>query len=501
MSPRASGPTAVAVGHRQGHPEARAEVDIGEHLGHGPLGDDTARAQQQRMGEARGISSTWWVTRTVAGDIGSAAISPSVATSASLPPRSRPAAGSSSRRSSGSVIMARAICTRLRSPSDKGPERAPAHVPDAEPVEQHARAAGVVALVRLAPPADHRIGRRDDDISDRLAAGDAVRQRCAGQSDARAELEDIDCAEDLAQHGGVPGRRVNLGRCDLQQRRLAGSVRPQHHPAVAVADRPGDAVEKAVTRSARPTRRPARGRPSWGARLSLRVGNGVADDPTTVAPRRLTDMLALPRSARLVVWAGAWLGGTATLDDVVTRVHGEDEPHEVTGIPGQTGPGSLGFALGALRAAGLRALRVALPRPGDPHGLAGPPEVNAHALTAGEAVLAVGSPTALIPDVRAFGPPGDQGHLVTWSWRDATTPPAGGSFADADRALSRRSSPRARRWPTSMSHRGDRRSPSCSTTSGRSAPVSRFRAPSTGGAEPRRPGRPHTRSRGSGPER
>ena len=110
-----------------------------------------------------------------------------------------------------------------------------------------------------------------------------------------------------------------------------------------------------------------------------------------------------------------------------SRVHGEDEPHEVTGIPGQTGPGSLGFALGALRAAGLRALRVALPRPGDPHGLAGPPEVNAHALTAGEAVLAVGSPTALIPDVRAFGPPGDQGHLVTWSWRDATTPPAGGS--------------------------------------------------------------------------
>jgi hypothetical protein len=37
--------------------------------------------------------------------------------------------------------------------------------------------------------------------------------------------------------------------------------------------------------------------------------------------------------------------------------------------------------------------------------------------------------------VRAFGPPGDQGHLVTWSWRDAATPPAGGSLADAERAL------------------------------------------------------------------
>jgi hypothetical protein len=147
-------------------------------------------------------------------------------------------------------------------------------------------------------------------------------------------------------------------------------------------------------------------------------------------------MLALPRSARLVVWAGAWLGGTATLDDVIVRVHGEDEPHDVLGIPGQTGPGSLSSALAALRAVGVRALRVALPRPGDPHGLAGPAEVTADAVAAGEAVLAVEFPAALIPDVRAFGPPGDQGHLVTWSWRDAAPPPVAGSLADAERSLS-----------------------------------------------------------------
>ncbi|HEX6578270.1 MAG TPA: hypothetical protein VF082_07875 [Jiangellaceae bacterium] len=147
-------------------------------------------------------------------------------------------------------------------------------------------------------------------------------------------------------------------------------------------------------------------------------------------------MLALPRSARLVVWAGAWLGGMATLDDVILRVHGEDEPHEVVGVPGQTAPGSLASALAALRAIGVRALRVALPRPGDLHGLAGPPQVNADAVAAGEAVLAVGSPTALIPAVRAFGPPGDQGHLVTWSWRDAAPPSATGSLADAERSLS-----------------------------------------------------------------
>ena len=147
-------------------------------------------------------------------------------------------------------------------------------------------------------------------------------------------------------------------------------------------------------------------------------------------------MLALPRSARLVVWAGAWLDGAATLDDVVARVHGDDEPHTVTGIPGQAGPSSLGTALGALRAGGAHALRVALPRPGDPHGLAGPPDLNADALAAGEAVLAVGSPTALLPEVQSFGPPGDRGHLVTWTWRDAATPARGGSIADAERAMS-----------------------------------------------------------------
>jgi hypothetical protein len=146
-------------------------------------------------------------------------------------------------------------------------------------------------------------------------------------------------------------------------------------------------------------------------------------------------MLALPRSARLAVWAGAWLAEAATLDEVVARVHGDDEPHEVTGIPGQTTLGSLSSALVALRAEGVHALRVALPRPGDPHGLAGPPDFTADAVAAGEVVLAVGSQSALVPEVQAFGPPGDQGHLVTWFWRDAATPLAGGSLGDAERAL------------------------------------------------------------------
>jgi hypothetical protein len=147
-------------------------------------------------------------------------------------------------------------------------------------------------------------------------------------------------------------------------------------------------------------------------------------------------MLALPRSARLAVWGDGWLGGEATLADVVARVQGDDEPHTVAGVPGHGAAGSLATALGAMRANGVRALRVALPRPGDPQGLSGPPELNADAVAAGEAVLAVGAPAALVPDVQTFGPPGDQGHLVTWTWREAVPPAGGPSLGEAERALS-----------------------------------------------------------------
>jgi hypothetical protein len=147
-------------------------------------------------------------------------------------------------------------------------------------------------------------------------------------------------------------------------------------------------------------------------------------------------MLVLPRSARLAVWAGGWLDGEATLADVLDRVQGDDEPHTVAGIPAHSAPESLGTALAALRANGVTALRVALPRPGDPYGLSGPPDLNADAVAAGEAVLAVGAPVALVPSVETFGPPGDQGHLVSWLWRDAVRPVSGPSLTEAEHDLS-----------------------------------------------------------------
>ena len=58
------------------------------------------------------------------------------ATRSSRPPRSRPAAGSSSSISSGSVISARAICTRLRSPSLSVPNVRSARCADPERGQQ-----------------------------------------------------------------------------------------------------------------------------------------------------------------------------------------------------------------------------------------------------------------------------------------------------------------------------------------------------------------------------
>ena len=161
----------------------------------------------------------------------------------------------------------------------------------------------------------------------------------------------------------------------------------------------------------------------------------VADDPTAGVTRRLTDMLGLPRSARLAAWAGSWLTGQVTLDDVVARVQGDDEPHTVTDGPPGREVGSLGTALGSLRVHGARAMRVALPRPGDPQGLAGPRQLTVDAVEAGEAVLCVGAEVALIPTIRTFGPPGDEGHLVSWAWRPAHPPPPVPPLPELERTL------------------------------------------------------------------
>ena len=106
----------------------------------------------------------------------------------------------------------------------------------------------------------------------------------------------------------------------------------------------------------------------------------------------------LPLSARLALWFTAWVRGSASLDDARDAVVAGDAAHDVVGL--QDGSVPLIVALGLLRAERATGAGLALPEPGDPLGLAGPPEFNAEALEAGEAVVLTGTDLGLVP-VRA----------------------------------------------------------------------------------------------------
>ncbi|MGW2848417.1 hypothetical protein [Streptomyces sp. NPDC001274] len=148
-------------------------------------------------------------------------------------------------------------------------------------------------------------------------------------------------------------------------------------------------------------------------------------------------MLSEPRSGRLASWGNALLAGLVSPDDAALAIVGEDAVHRVEGLPGEAGPVGLTLALGRLRGLGVTGLRVALPAPGHPLGLSGPPEFNARALEAEEAVVAFGAPYGLVPEVREAGPEGDLHIEVVWrclAVREA--PPADvPSLGEAEREL------------------------------------------------------------------
>jgi len=149
------------------------------------------------------------------------------------------------------------------------------------------------------------------------------------------------------------------------------------------------------------------------------------------------------RAALLASWGTAFLQGAARLEESVRAIEADDEPHLVLAAP-MADPQELADVLEELRADGLTGLRLALPVPGDLLGLTGPPALNQAALAAGEAAIGIGAPTpsagtalpALVPDVRVFGSPGDQGYCVTWRLSEASgRHPDVPDLAQADRDL------------------------------------------------------------------
>jgi hypothetical protein len=107
---------------------------------------------------------------------------------------------------------------------------------------------------------------------------------------------------------------------------------------------------------------------------------------------------SLPVSARFALWFSAFAAGRASLDEARDRVVEDDAAHDVLGLPDQDGPVPLIVALGLLRVEGATAAGLALPAPGDPLGLAGPPAFNSEVLETGEGVVLTGTDLGLVPD-------------------------------------------------------------------------------------------------------
>ena len=134
----------------------------------------------------------------------------------------------------------------------------------------------------------------------------------------------------------------------------------------------------------------------------------------------------------LVAWGNAWLTGHVGLDEAVDAVERNAGPQILGGEPAEV---TLRRGLGDLRVGGMTALRLALPRPGDPLGLTGPPALNGAAIEAGSAVVAVLDDRA-IGLVPAEDRRGSSYVGVRWTAHDASPgPPDVPSLADADRQL------------------------------------------------------------------
>ncbi|MFF7895539.1 hypothetical protein ACFZDI_27285 [Streptomyces sp. NPDC007907] len=147
-------------------------------------------------------------------------------------------------------------------------------------------------------------------------------------------------------------------------------------------------------------------------------------------------MLSEPRAGRLAAWGNALLAGLVSPDDAVLAIVGTDAVHRVEGLPDESGQVGLTLALGRLRTLGVSGLRVALPAPGHPLGLSGPPEFNARALEAEEAVVCHGAAYGLVPDVYEAGPEHVRDEVVWHVLPVREAPPADvPSLGEAEREL------------------------------------------------------------------
>jgi hypothetical protein len=159
-----------------------------------------------------------------------------------------------------------------------------------------------------------------------------------------------------------------------------------------------------------------------------------------VAVDATEDLLTLPRSVLLALWAQRVGAGSGPLQTALDAVQGQDEPHTVRLGDGAAPSGEGLPGLLAAWGSGPRDVAAVLPAPGDLAGV--PAAVSRLAVDAGECVL-VHCPAgsfAAVPVVEEFGSVYEPGFLVTWEvravpdWRTALLGSLG-SLGEAEREL------------------------------------------------------------------
>src|SRR5699024_9175402 len=128
------------------------------------------------------------------------------------------------------------------------------------------------------------------------------------------------------------------------------------------------------------------------------------------------DLVALPRAAVLMLWAGAYLRGDVGPDDAAELSYG-------VGRSGPAEGADLFSWLTGLRRLPLAQLRLALPVPGRIAGLVGPPPAVSSALENEQAVVVTAAGLAehtLIPQTETVSTL--EGHRLSVSWERFAAP-------------------------------------------------------------------------------
>ncbi len=190
-----------------------------------------------------GSSSRWCVVTTSARPGSSLASRVSAARSVSRPGRSRPAPGSSSRRSRGRGTSARAIERPLALSLGAVREPPSRNRRQAERRHQLVRALALAPREPLLEVADRLRGAGVDDLLHREPRRKPVARPRVDEADRLAQAEDVGPAEPPSEDLDGAARRELHGPRNGEQRRLARPIGPEQRPALAWLNDPGELLE------------------------------------------------------------------------------------------------------------------------------------------------------------------------------------------------------------------------------------------------------------------